>query len=109
MASYLLVPHCVTMAEIISCGVITSVLTLVYQIYSPSLSSLVPTLFFTGTLPDTLSSDEECSDRLPELPIPSTVTFVSGSSGDISYAYCEAVTERGTFRSDSVMMGERGK
>ena len=104
-----LLKHCVTMAELISCGVITH--STKFKIGLSNLLfffKLVPTLFFTGTLSDTLSP-YECSDHLPQLPLPSTVRVVNDDSGDISYEYCEAVTARGTFRSDSVTMEERGK
>ena len=72
---------------------------------------IVSTLFFTGDLPDSISAAQDlsplCTNLLPDLPASNVTVVTDTSEGGVSYSYCEIESARGTFRSDSVVVGER--
>ena len=119
------IPH--SMFSELVCKNLTSLPATMYYMYmclhiiylSPSFLSLPPslppspvsTLFFTGDLPDTIPTAEDlsplCTNLLPDLPTSSVTVISDSTEGGVSYSYCEVESARGTFRSASVVVGER--
>lgn len=70
------------------------------------------TLFFNQPLPATISPQQDlaslCSSSLPTLPVPTVSVQAVDVAGGTSYMYCVVNTERGTFRSRSVVVGSGG-
>ena len=82
--------------------------TLVISYVRCRIFSTDPTLFFNGDLPSIIPATEDllplCTILLPTLP-PYSVAVHRGSSDGTNYSYCLVETDRGIFRSRSVLLG----